>query len=168
MSCHITKAAKITTFVPCKQSTRIGHYPSPRIIAPFSERKPVPSWNNWWILEAQENNANWQAFVIHVASIFKAWLITYNILAHVKTYNEVQYASKLLATLCTTLSMCHLTTAAYHHQINGHGKRYNRIIVKRLQFYVAKNQKDWLTYVQPLTIAFKAQMHKSTTTITLV
>lgn len=96
--------------------------------------------------------------------VFNDWVIPYGIPTYILTDNGTQLTSKSFATLCTHLGTKQLTTTAYHPQTNGQVERYNKTIVTRLRHYVAKNQRDWDIFVQPLTYAYRSQVHRSTNT----
>jgi len=96
-----------------------------------------------------------QAFVDH-------WVMPYGIPASVLSDNGPQFVSKFMGAVCGILGVKQLTTTAYHPQTNGQTERYNKTIVARLRHYVAENQADWDEYVQPLTYAYNAQVHRST------
>lgn len=49
--------------------------------------------------------------------------------------------------LRTFLCIKHPTSTAYHPQSKEQIERYNRTVVMGLERYVAKNKKDWNSYV---------------------
>lgn len=92
------------------------------------------------------------------------WIMRYDIPTYLLTDNGPQFDSKFFAAICVRLGLKHLTMTAYHLQTNGQVKRFNQTIAGRLRQYVAEHQTDWDLYVQPLTYAHNAQVHKSTCT----
>lgn len=100
-----------------------------------------------------------------VANVFfDSWIVPYGILVYILTENGVQFTSKLLAALCKIRVVKNLTTTACYPQTNEHIARYNRTISTTLRYNVAKNQKDWDTYVQPFIYAYSAEVQKLTNT----
>lgn len=51
----------------------------------------------------------------------------------------------------------HLEKAAYHPKTSGQAERFNTTLLVRFQNYVAKHQKNWDTFVQPLTNTYKCK-----------
>ena len=100
-----------------------------------------------------------------VATIFvDHWVIPYGIPNYVLTDNGPQFVAKFFASVCLALGVKHVTTTAYHPRTNGQTERFNRTIVTRLRHYVGEHQDDWDLYVQLLTYAYNAQVHRSTRT----
>lgn len=75
------------------------------------------------------------------------------ITSYLLTDSDAQFTSPFFVTICPLLSVKHLTTTAYNHQTSSQAKRYKKMILTRLRQYVADDQKDWDSFVQPLTRA---------------
>lgn len=81
------------------------------------------------------------------------WVIPYEIPSHVLTDSGLQLVSKFFTTLGPFLGVKKFTTTSHHQQTNVQVDRYNKTLVERLCCYVSDHQRDWDTYVQPLTYA---------------
>lgn len=53
--------------------------------------------------------------------------------------NDLQFVTKLYATLCGFLEVKHMTSTVYRPQTNGQVYRYNQTIVARFQHCVASH-----------------------------
>lgn len=90
------------------------------------------------------------------------WIIPYGVLDCLLSDQGPQFFSKLFATMCTLLVTKHFTTTPYQPQINGQVERFYRILVARLRHFFSEYWYDWDSFVQPLTYAYKMQVHLTT------
>ena len=90
------------------------------------------------------------------------WIMPYGIPNAILSDNGPQFVAKFFELLCVMLGIKHLTTTAYHPETNGQAERYNRTLAARLRHFVSEHQDDWDAYIQPLTYAYNAQVHRST------
>lgn len=90
------------------------------------------------------------------------WIIPYGIPTFLLTYNGLQFVSQFFRTLCSLLGTKHVTTTSYQPQRNGQTERYNKTISYRLRHYLAENKRYFDHYLQLLTYAYNAQIHRST------
>lgn len=100
-----------------------------------------------------------------VACIFlDECIIPYGVPSYVSTDKSTQLFSKLIDTSCLNYSTMHMTTTAYHPNINGHKELYNNTILPHLRHYIATRQRYCNLFVRPLTYAYNTQVHRSTST----
>ena len=98
------------------------------------------------------------------AAFLQNWIYPYGIPESLLTDNGPQFISQFFAIVCAALGIRRVPITAYHPQTNGQTERYNKTLAARLRHYVNEHQTDWDIYVQPLTYAYNAQVHKSTGT----
>ena len=72
--------------------------------------------------------------------------------------------AKLFDAVRGLLRIRHVVTTAYHPQTKGQTERFNRTLATQLQHYVSAHQRDWDSYVQPLTYACNMQVREATDT----
>ena len=92
------------------------------------------------------------------------WVFPYGIPNTLLTDNGPQFIAEFFEFICAVIGIKRLAITAYHAQTNGQTERYNQTLEKRLRHYVNEHQDDWDLYVQPLTYAYNAQVHRSTGT----
>lgn len=92
------------------------------------------------------------------------WIISYVIPKFILTDNDTQFMNKFFATFSTHLGATHLTTTAYHTQINGQVEWYYIATETHLRQYAADHQRNWDKFVYYLTYAHNTQGNMSTKT----
>lgn len=86
---------------------------------------------------------------------------------HELSDNKMPPVRKFFEMLCCFLKTRHLKNTAKPSQTNSQVRKFNKTIFSRLWHYVAKNERDWDIYGQPLTYAYTAQVHYSKKLTTL-
>ena len=76
--------------------------------------------------------------------------------------NSPQFTARYFQHAMASLNIKHSPTSTYHPQTNGQMERYNSTLIARLRHYVAEHQWNWDAFVQPLTYAYRTQVHRST------
>lgn len=126
-----------------KQRNTINLFSSSRIASP-NEIRAIPSS---------------KPTSTHIANqYFDHWLVPYAIPPYSITDNGASFPLKVFAMLCTLFGNKHLTTKMYHPQTSYQIIRYKKPFVSVLRNYDAEHQKNWHTFVQPLTYVYKAQV----------
>lgn len=77
----------------------------------------------------------------HVTTVFlDRWIVPYSIPDHQAAENGPQFVSKCLETICGFFGLKHLTTTAYHPQMNDQAEGYSKTMVDYLRHYVGEHQ----------------------------
>lgn len=93
----------------------------------------------------------------HIASLFlDHWVVLCGI------PNGVLHTSKLFATICALIGVKHFIKTVYHMQRRAKPSTTKKVIFTSLQNYISEHQKNWETFVQPLTYSENTQSHRST------
>ena len=90
------------------------------------------------------------------------WAYAYGVPDRLLSDNGPQFTARYFQHALASLGIKHVPTSTYHPQTNGQTERYNSSIIARLRHYVAEHQRNWDTFVQPLTYAYNTQVHRST------
>lgn len=74
--------------------------------------------------------------------------------------NRLQFVSKYSVAFTVHLSVEHMTTTAFYSQTSYQAKHFKKIVVKRLEHYVAEHHIGWDQYFQMLAYACTIQVHR--------
>lgn len=98
------------------------------------------------------------------SAVLNHWTIPHRILAFLPTEKYTKFVSKFFKRLCVFPDIKHLTTTSNHPQKNEQLQRSNGNIPARMGHYVAKLQRDWDLYFQPLMYASNSTVSRTTDT----
>lgn len=73
-----------------------------------------------------------------------------------------QFISKFFESLCCFLGTRHITSAAYHRQLDWLSQCFYKTIITLMQHKVAQPQRDWDIYVQQLSHEWNPYVPRST------
>lgn len=99
----------------------------------------------------------------HIGNVFMAQLLfSCDLPAYLPTGIGAQLVINIFATVCALQWINYVSTTLYHPQANDLPERVNKTIFTRLWHYEAERQKNWDSFVQPLTHEYSAKVHRST------
>ena len=95
-------------------------------------------------------------------SLHEHWILPYGLPRHVLSDKVPQFLEKVFTTIRKMLRLKHDKKLAYHPQTNGQTEQYNLKLVNRLRIFVKEHPRNWDTLIHPLTLAYNAQVHRTT------
>lgn len=96
---------------------------------------------------------------VTVAFIFlENWAANYFIPSNLLTENDLQFVSKFLAAVCSTLGLNNITTTEFHPQAKGLAERFISTSISQYRHHMFEPQTDSDNYPLPLTYAYDVQM----------
>ena len=72
------------------------------------------------------------------------------------------FESELFKEICSHLGIDKTRTTSFRPQSNGGVERFNRTLAAMLSVYCEKNQNTWDDFLQPVMMAYRSSVHKST------
>ena len=73
-----------------------------------------------------------------------------------------EFCNALNDDICKSRGIGHRKTTAYHSQSNGQTERYNQTLCNAIVKYTNNQQNDWDEYIDPILLAYRTSVHKTT------
>ena len=99
----------------------------------------------------------------HVVAKFLVGIICrYSSIKTVITDQDREFCNQVNDVLFQRLKIEHRVCTAYHPQSYGQTERFNQSLCNSLVKYVNDNQDNWDDYIDPILMAYRTAIHKST------
>lgn len=97
-----------------------------------------------------------------VAKFVISVICRYSSIKTIITDQGREFCNQLNDELYTRLNINHRVATAYHPQTNGQTERYNQTLVNSLTKYINDEQTDWDQHIDPVLLAYRTSVQKST------